>query len=1012
MSVEKDFELTFRALTGLEDKDSPFPWQEKLFRSFSLGVVPPSCNIPTGLGKTMVIPLWLIALSTGSNLPRKLVYVVNRRTIVDQATELVVSINKKIREAIQDSTCSLYKVAKALKDMNCLEDEDIIAISTLRGELADNKEWKRNPTKPCIIIGTVDMIGSKLLFSGYGDTRRTRPLHAGILGCDSLFIHDEAHLTPAFGKLLSSIEWFQSNHSSTNDEFSTIPNIKVMELSATPGKPDDNSISLSELDQGHPIGKIRLKAKKILMFHEVEKEGKALQEKIVELALEKRSGHDRILIFVRDPKDAQKITEGLKKGLVEAEIQDYKDENPDGSISSTEKKRTGENIEDRVSTLTGRIRGYERDRLLEKPGMQPFVGKNTIDKTHYFVATSAAEVGMDLHSDHSICDLSTLDSMIQRLGRVNRFGECDCSIINIVYEKEILDLGDEWKKKEDKAKEDFNESFQKEIGKLKNKISRIEWKIVKEKEKLKKSKIQKVKDRIAEGLKSLENDSFEISEDLEKMDITKEDDLMRHLRESKKEFKKDNPINWSRLKTLEILSRNKNDMSLESVKMILKDEGSIEAFSEDVEKMELTDILLDIWSQTSLHDHPARPLPESWLHGIRDEYPRTFIAWRKEVEKIASLSEKDIENWFKYHPVLTKERLQIPTYELKNTGTGNQSRILKQFDDKKLELPVIIATAKGSYEKSILKDIVDKPGNFPLEYATIIFPSSLGGLDDSGFFDPKNKKENIDVANEDIVRVILNRHNDIWSISSYDDDVSEENLKWNGLKDSISQIEGKFSKRYVFRLQTGMMDELSEDDEIIEEWVVLLKQLKKKVGNHVPYPTITEHNKEVKEIIKKFSNSLELNPKVEEALSIAAQHHDDGKSNDIWQTAAGHDPSNITEPLAKGNVNWRKLGGYRHEVGSIMYINEMPEISDNEERDLILHLIAVHHGWGRPHFEEHAFPFGTNHDKMKDIVYKSMMRYSRLQQRIGWWKLAYIESLLRQADAIASSEDADVEEEI
>ena len=48
---------------------------------------------------------------------------------------------------------------------------------------------------------TIDMIGSKLLFSGYGDGRYKRPQHAGLIGQDSLIVHDEAHLTPAFSKL-------------------------------------------------------------------------------------------------------------------------------------------------------------------------------------------------------------------------------------------------------------------------------------------------------------------------------------------------------------------------------------------------------------------------------------------------------------------------------------------------------------------------------------------------------------------------------------------------------------------------------------------------------------------------------------------------------------------------------------------------------------------------------------------------------------------------------------------
>ncbi len=1008
-----DFVKTFKVLTGLKDEDLPFPWQENLFKAFSQGNVPSSCNIPTGLGKTMVIPIWLIALACGSDIPRKLVYVVNRRTIVDQATDLVVSINKKIKNSEKDTTCFLNNMARSLKNMNCFDDdEEILAISTLRGELADNKEWKKNPTKPCIIIGTVDMIGSKLLFSGYGDTRRTRPLHAGILGCDSLFIHDEAHLTPAFGKLLRSIQQSQSYHSTAHDNLSIIPDISVMELSATPGISDIKSISLTDQERSHPVVRKRLEAKKALIFHEIEKKGKPLQEEIVKQALEKRESNAKILIFVRDPKDAQKISGGIKKGWVEAIIQDFKDRKPEGLISSTEKKNIDKDIGNRVSTLTGRIRGYERDLLLEKPGMQPFLGKKTIEKTHYFVATSAAEVGMDLHADHSICDLSTLDSMIQRLGRVNRFGECGCSFIDIVYEKEILDLEEKWNIKKGKAIKDFNESFHMEFRKLEKKKSRSEEKIMKEKEKLEEARTQKAKDKVVEKVRQLEMDLSDISEKLENINKTKEDDLIKHLRESKTEFIKNDPIQWPRFKTYQILLKNRDNMSLDKIKMILEGEASEEAFSADVEKMELTEILLDLWSQTSLQDHPARPSPESWLHGIIDEYPHTYIAWREEVEKIAPLSNKDIESWFKYHPILTKERLQIPTFEIKNTGSDNRSTLLKLFDKQKSELPVIIASSKGSYERYFFKDIVDNPLDHPLEYATIIFPSSLGGLDESGFFDPTKRKDDIDVANEDITRVILKRHNDDWSFYSYDDNNSMEGIEWKSLKDSLLQIENKYSKKTVHKLQTIKIDELSEDDEIIEEWLVLLKHQKKKNDSNGKYPTVTEHNHEVLEIINKFNTSLQIDKTISNALSIAAKHHDDGKINEIWQIAAGHDNAEEITPFAKGNVDWRKLGGYRHEVGSLIDLHDNRNILENEEKDLILHLIAVHHGWGRPHFEEQAFPPATEQTIMKDIIYETMMNYSRLQDRFGWWKLAYLESLLRQADAIASYEDPDTGDEI
>ncbi len=85
------------------------------------------------------------------------------------------------------------------------------AISTLRGQLADNREWSRDPSRAAIIIGTVDLIGSALLFSGYRSSYKRRPLEAGLLGQDSLLVLDEAHLSKPFEKLLGSVEAFQKS---------------------------------------------------------------------------------------------------------------------------------------------------------------------------------------------------------------------------------------------------------------------------------------------------------------------------------------------------------------------------------------------------------------------------------------------------------------------------------------------------------------------------------------------------------------------------------------------------------------------------------------------------------------------------------------------------------------------------------------------------------------------------------------------------------------------------------
>ena len=51
-----------------------------------------------------------------------------------------------------------------------------LPISTLRGQHVDNREWLDDPASTAIIVGTIDMIGSRLLFEGYGVARNMQRL--------------------------------------------------------------------------------------------------------------------------------------------------------------------------------------------------------------------------------------------------------------------------------------------------------------------------------------------------------------------------------------------------------------------------------------------------------------------------------------------------------------------------------------------------------------------------------------------------------------------------------------------------------------------------------------------------------------------------------------------------------------------------------------------------------------------------------------------------------------------
>ena len=149
------FAPCFMALTDY----APLPWQERLFGEMVSGTIPSICDLPTGLGKTSVIPIWLIALCQQRaveervTLPRRLVYIVNRRTVVDQATATVEQIRKRLMKPdCSEHSDTLRTLRATLQDL-CLEGSDFLGVSTLRGELADNEEWKTDPARASIIVG-------------------------------------------------------------------------------------------------------------------------------------------------------------------------------------------------------------------------------------------------------------------------------------------------------------------------------------------------------------------------------------------------------------------------------------------------------------------------------------------------------------------------------------------------------------------------------------------------------------------------------------------------------------------------------------------------------------------------------------------------------------------------------------------------------------------------------------------------------------------------------------------
>src|SRR6185312_7181090 len=119
--------------------------------------------------------------------------------------------------------------------------KEFLRIVELRGQIVQDRDWAIRPAVPQLIIGTVDQIGSRLLFQGYGLGKWGRPQQAGLLGVDSWVAVDEAHLVPAFVLTLRQLRErcssaMDSLPSPFNSTFARLP-FWLTELSATPGLP-------------------------------------------------------------------------------------------------------------------------------------------------------------------------------------------------------------------------------------------------------------------------------------------------------------------------------------------------------------------------------------------------------------------------------------------------------------------------------------------------------------------------------------------------------------------------------------------------------------------------------------------------------------------------------------------------------------------------------------------------------------------------------------------------------
>lgn len=940
------FEKAFSALTD----NPPFPWQSRLFNEYlSRGELPQAIDIPTGLGKTAIMAIWLLARaqeelsgrakkwlsdeSVHPVLPRRLVYVVDRRTVVDQATEFADQIRQRLH------SCS--DLALVRRNLGLGGDRQL-PVSTLRGRHIDNRQWMADPAATAIIVGTVDMIGSRLLFEGYGVSRKMRPFVAGLMGCDTLVVLDEAHLVPPFEGLLRDIEDGMEEFGARSEEQRRIlPRFQLLPLSATGREQGDGGAKeifrLCSEDYCDDVIRERLTARKCLTI-DVQNEAGDFLAQLAESALRlgTEGGPARVLIYCNSRNDAARVK---------------------SSIEKDERFRKNNGV---AELLVGARRVFEREYLSEWLRDHGLLGAvdSRPEQPVFLVATSAGEVGVDLDADHMVCDLVSWERMVQRLGRVNRRGKGDARV-------EVVAAPRRRAPSNPKAIKEWEARWKNELGRL---IAPLE------------------------ELRHLDIESWRDASPGSILDLKQRTRRDCTLREKIDQATTPEPLRPA-------LTRP------------LLDAWAMTSFIEHSGRPELGPWLRG-WvegeePQTTVLWRRYLPMRREET-GIRPmasrEIEAFFEAAPPQASELLETETGQVVDWLRRRAGKLLNRLAEENREIPGMLDDEEAAKNGPPLEPKTQVALILA-GDGTVQFKSLEELA-RTGRAAEELGRdlagrrMILDARVGGLRD-GLLDPDC---------EDRTQTMEDNWGDPAKWGQIGDGSIEESglpiirvrQLTNPERDERNSNESRWRETLALACHVN-----SEEEALV--WLVVEKWR----GVHVDEESramasksqrLDEHQAWVAERAAKIADSLGLPPEDKAMLVFAARYHDEGKKAPRWQRA--FNALREDGPYAKtiGPFNRHALNGYRHEFQSVLDAEvELRNSRDHDSTrfDLALHLIAAHHGGARPAIGiegcDSILP-SVAEAKAREIA----LRFTRLQRHWGPWGLAWWEALLRAADQQAS----------
>lgn len=387
----------------------PFPWQARLAEQVAgTGEWPSEIGVPTGLGKTacLDIAVWWLASQADREpdertAPTRIWWVVNRRLLVDSTAEHAERLARALEdpssaELSAQGTAVVAEVAERLRRLSAIRGMPPLDVIRLRGGVASRTP--SDPSRPTVLLCTLPMYGSRLLFRGYGSNLRS--IDAAMAGTDSLLLLDEAHLAPHLRSLMAALgDCTRGSRAILGGARSST---RLTSLTAT-GDAQGERFDLDQQDEANPTVRQRLDSAKPLEIRRFERGDvdQHLSQATLELLLHspRPASH---LVFANTPKTARATFQRLQRQLADTEAE--------------------------LLLLTGLAREREAERIRARildpdEGMAAGRPDRNARRRHLVVvATQTLEVGADLDAEYLVTEACGVRALTQRLGRLNRLG--------------------------------------------------------------------------------------------------------------------------------------------------------------------------------------------------------------------------------------------------------------------------------------------------------------------------------------------------------------------------------------------------------------------------------------------------------------------------------------------------------------------------------------------------------------------------------------------------------------